>query len=114
MTLVLTVWSSIGGIARPEYFGEIDYSAELLLLQPEYTNVKMTHSPNSLSLYDAERCSSVDVKAHSQLDAEIICQRHSANVLACRLDDGYEFGFGRTLSNSALHLAVRLEDGAPP
>ena len=33
----------------------------------------MPHSPNSLSLEDAERTSSVDMKAYSQFDAEIIC-----------------------------------------
>ena len=74
----------------------------------------MPHSPKSLSLKDAKRRSSVDVKAYSQFDAEIICQRHSANGFTCRLADGYELGLGQTLGNSALRLAVRLEDGAPP
>jgi hypothetical protein len=51
----------VGGNAHPEHFGELDYSMELLLLEPEHSNVEVSYSPDSLSLEDAERCSSVDM-----------------------------------------------------
>jgi hypothetical protein len=51
----------IGRIARPEHLGELNDSTELLLLEPEHSNVEVSYSPDSLSLEDAERCGRVDM-----------------------------------------------------
>jgi len=59
-------------VARPEHLGELDYPPELLFLEPQYSDVEMSNSPDALSLKDTECCGGVDMESNSQLDAEVI------------------------------------------
>jgi len=51
----------IGRIARSKHLGELDNAAELLFLQPQDADVKVSYASNSLPLEYAERRCGVDM-----------------------------------------------------
>ena len=89
----------ISGIGCPTHLYELNDFAEMLLLQPKRSGIKVSNSLNATPLEDAQGGASIHAETCQQLDPEIGREGLHSQCLGCSPDNSQELALSAALCN---------------